>query len=66
MKNNLNPVFGTGIEIPFIFEKQTFCKVIIVDDDNDGVSSDADNLGEAEFTLGQVIHVTWLISITFM
>ena len=54
VKNNLSPVFGTGIEVPYIFERQTFCKVVVVDDDGDGISSAADNLGEAEFTLGQV------------
>lgn len=54
VKNNLNPIFGTGIDIPYIFERQTFCKVVVVDDDSDGLATDADNLGEAEFTLGQV------------
>ena len=37
-----------------MFERQTFCKVVVIDDDSDGLSNDADNLGEAEFTLGQV------------
>ncbi|XP_063687973.1 copine-3-like isoform X5 [Bolinopsis microptera] len=55
VKNNLNPVFGTGIEIPYIFERQTFCKVVVIDDDNEGLSNAADNLGEAEFTLGQAV-----------
>ena len=64
MKNNLNPTFGNGIEIPFIFERQTFCKVVVVDDDGDGISSTADNLGEAEFALGQVTQVTWIKGIT--
>ena len=54
IRNNLNPVFGTGVEIPYVFERQTFCKVVVIDDDSDGLSNDADNLGEAEFTLGQV------------
>jgi len=55
VKNNLNPVFGTGIELPYIFEKQTFCKVVVIDDDGDGISNNADNLGEAEFTIGQAV-----------
>ena len=54
VKNNLNPVFGTGVDIPYIFEKQTFCKVVVIDDDSAGMANEADNLGEAEFTLGQV------------
>ena len=57
VRNNLNPVFGTGVEIPYIFEKQTFCKVRVIDDDSDGLANDADNLGEAEFTLGQVRYL---------
>lgn len=55
IKNNLNPVFGTGVEIPYVFERQTFCKVVVIDDDSDGLSSDVDHLGEAEFTLGQAV-----------
>jgi hypothetical protein len=47
-------VFGTGVEIPYVFEKQTFCKVVVIDDDSDGLGVDVDHLGEAEFTLGQV------------
>ena len=41
--------------MPYIFERQTFCKVVVIDDDNEGLSNAADNLGEAEFTLGQVL-----------
>ena len=48
-----NILLSFSIDLNFP-KKQTFCKVVVVDDDGDGIGNNVDNLGEAEFTLGQV------------
>jgi len=52
ISNNLNPDFRTSFTLAYYFEKKQDLKFKIIDDDGDG---DADYLGEAEATLGQIM-----------
>src|SRR5690554_1141712 len=56
VKDTLNPVFVTGLEIDYRFEEVQRLKFVVYDiDKKNGKAKDQDLLGEAETDLGSII-----------